>query len=65
MTLAAFKAPKKIAFEHDLPRLPSGKLEKRRLRDAYRDRTDRGFAPTRTAHKRELSLPNAKQDERS
>ena len=65
MTLAAFKAPKRIAFEHDLPRLPSGKLEKRRLRDAYRDRTDRGFAPTRTAPEREPSLSNAKQDERS
>jgi acyl-coenzyme A synthetase/AMP-(fatty) acid ligase len=65
MTLAAFKAPKRIAFEHDLPRLPSGKLEKRRLRDAYRDRTDRGFAPTRTAHQREPSLSNAKQDQTS
>ena len=65
LTLAAFKAPKRIAFEHDLPRLPSGKLEKRRLRDAYRDRTDRGFAPTRTAHQREPSLSNAKQDQTS
>jgi fatty-acyl-CoA synthase len=65
MTLAPFKAPKRIAFELDLPRLPSGKLEKRRLRDAYRDRTDRGFAPTRTVPEREPSLSNAKQDERS
>jgi len=48
-TLAAYKAPKRIAFEDDLPRLPNGKLEKHRLRDAYRNRSDRGFPPARTA----------------
>ena len=42
--LAGFKAPKRIAFERDLPRLPNGKMEKRRLRDEYRDRSERGFA---------------------
>lgn len=45
--LAGFKAPKHIAFERDLPRMPNGKMEKRRLRDDYRDRSDRGFAPTK------------------
>jgi long-chain acyl-CoA synthetase len=44
--LAVYKAPKRIAFETDLPRLPNGKLEKHRLRDAYRDRADRGFSPS-------------------
>jgi long-chain acyl-CoA synthetase len=43
--LAGFKAPKRIAFERDLPRLPNGKMEKRRLRDDYRARSERGFAP--------------------
>ena len=45
--LAGFKAPKRIAFERDLPRLPNGKMEKRRLRDEYRDRSERGFAPVK------------------
>jgi len=45
--LAGFEAPKRIAFERDLPRLPNGKMEKRRLRDEYRDRSERGFAPVK------------------
>src|SRR5579863_6200104 len=43
--LARYKAPKRLAFEADLPRLPNGKLEKHRLRQDYRARADRGFAP--------------------
>jgi long-chain acyl-CoA synthetase len=43
--LARYKAPKRIAFEVDLPRLPNGKLEKRLLRQDYRARAERGFAP--------------------
>jgi long-chain acyl-CoA synthetase len=44
--LARYKAPKRLAFEADLPRLPNGKLEKHRLRQDYRERAERGFAPT-------------------
>jgi long-chain acyl-CoA synthetase len=33
--LAAYKAPKVVVFDSDLPREESGKLFKRRLRDAY------------------------------
>jgi long-chain acyl-CoA synthetase len=43
--LARYKAPKRLAFEADLPRLPNGKLEKHRLRQDYRTRAERGFAP--------------------
>jgi acyl-coenzyme A synthetase/AMP-(fatty) acid ligase len=43
--LARYKAPKRLAFEADLPRLPNGKLEKHRLRQDYRARVERGFAP--------------------
>jgi acyl-CoA synthetase (AMP-forming)/AMP-acid ligase II len=43
--LARYKAPKRLAFEADLPRLPNGKLEKHRLRQDYRARAERGFAP--------------------
>jgi acyl-CoA synthetase (AMP-forming)/AMP-acid ligase II len=43
--LARYKAPKRLAFEADLPRLPNGKLEKHRLRQDYRARDERGFAP--------------------
>jgi fatty-acyl-CoA synthase len=43
--LARYKAPKRLAFEADLPRLPNGKLEKHRLRQDYRARGERGFAP--------------------
>jgi long-chain acyl-CoA synthetase len=42
--LARYKAPKRLAFEADLPRLPNGKLEKHRLRQDYRARAERGFA---------------------
>ena len=43
--LAHYKAPKRLAFEEDLPRLPNGKLEKHRLREDYRTRANRGFTP--------------------
>ena len=43
--LARYKAPKRLAFEADLPRLPNGKLEKQRLRQDYRARSERGFSP--------------------
>jgi len=33
--IAAFKCPRRIDFVATLPRLPNGKVEKRRLRDAY------------------------------
>lgn len=33
--LAAYKVPRSVDFEPDLPRLPSGKLMKRQLRDRY------------------------------
>ena len=42
--LARYKAPKRLAFDSDLPRLPNGKLEKHRLRQDYRARAERGFA---------------------
>lgn len=47
--IAGFKAPKWIDFADDLPRLPNGKLEKHRLKDAYRDRAERGFAQQKHA----------------
>jgi long-chain acyl-CoA synthetase len=33
--LAGFKCPRSIDFEEELPRLPTGKLYKRLLRDRY------------------------------
>jgi long-chain acyl-CoA synthetase len=33
--IARFKLPRSIDFVHQLPRLPNGKIEKRRLRDPY------------------------------
>jgi long-chain acyl-CoA synthetase len=33
--LAAFKCPRSVDFEDELPRLPTGKLYKRLLRDRY------------------------------
>ena len=33
--LAGFKIPRSIEFEAELPRLPTGKLYKRLLRDRY------------------------------
>jgi acyl-CoA synthetase (AMP-forming)/AMP-acid ligase II len=33
--LAGFKCPKSVDFVEELPRLPSGKLLKRKLRDQY------------------------------
>jgi long-chain acyl-CoA synthetase len=33
--LAKFKCPRKVAFVEELPRLPSGKLLRRRVRDDY------------------------------
>jgi long-chain acyl-CoA synthetase len=47
--LAGYKAPKFIAFVADLPRLPSGKLEKHRLREDYRAGRDRGFSSKQSA----------------
>jgi long-chain acyl-CoA synthetase len=47
--LASYKTPKFIAFVADLPRLPSGKLEKHRLREEYRAGRDRGFPPKQSA----------------
>jgi long-chain acyl-CoA synthetase len=35
--LSHFKCPRSVDFDPELPRLPSGKLFKRRLIDAYRD----------------------------
>jgi acyl-CoA synthetase (AMP-forming)/AMP-acid ligase II len=55
--LARYKAPKRLAFEADLPRLPNGKLEKHRLRQDYRARVERGFAP------REFSVVLKRQGE--
>jgi len=46
--LAGYKAPKSIAFVDDLPRLPSGKLEKHRLRNEYRAGLDRGHPHRRS-----------------
>ncbi len=37
--LAHFKCPRSVDFDQDLPRLPSGKLFKRRLMDRYRAET--------------------------
>ncbi len=34
--LARFKVPRDIRFVEELPRTPTGKLAKARLRDAYR-----------------------------
>ncbi len=33
--LAAYKGPRSIDFERELPRLPTGKLYKRLLKDRY------------------------------
>ena len=38
--LAAYKCPRSIDFEPELPRLPTGKLYKRLLRDRYWGETD-------------------------
>jgi long-chain acyl-CoA synthetase len=64
--LAAFKAPKHIAFEPDLPRLPSGKLEKLRLREVYRAHEQRGFARPQpdTSHGPGSTLLPPRLDER-
>ncbi|MEM7219852.1 MAG: AMP-binding protein [Pseudomonadota bacterium] len=35
--LAHFKCPRRVLFADDLPRLPSGKIQRRHVRDAYRD----------------------------
>ena len=40
--LAAFKCPRTVDFVEALPRLPNGKLLKRRLRDHYRRASNRG-----------------------
>jgi long-chain acyl-CoA synthetase len=37
--LAGFKVPRSIDFEAELPRLPTGKLYKRILRDRYMGKT--------------------------
>jgi len=38
--LAAYKCPRSIDFERELPRLPTGKLYKRLLKDRYWGRGD-------------------------
>ena len=38
--LAGYKVPRSIDFEAELPRLPTGKLYKRLLRDRYWGKTD-------------------------
>jgi long-chain acyl-CoA synthetase len=38
--LAAYKCPRSIDFEKELPRLPTGKLYKRLLKDRYWGRGD-------------------------
>ena len=38
--LARFKVPRSLDFEVELPRLPTGKLYKRLLRDRYMGKTD-------------------------
>ena len=35
--IAGFKCPRSVDFVDELPRLPTGKLLKRKLRDQYRD----------------------------
>lgn len=39
--LAGYKAPRSIDFHEQLPRLPTGKLSKRSLRDPYWEGADR------------------------
>jgi len=41
--LANFKCPRIIAYSEDLPRLPSGKIQRRIVRDQYLDRDGQGF----------------------
>ena len=38
--LARFKVPRTLDFEAELPRLPTGKLYKRILRDRYMGKSD-------------------------
>ena len=38
--IAHFKCPRSIDFADELPRLPTGKLLKRKLRDQYREAAD-------------------------
>ena len=33
--IAAFKAPRRVVFTDDMPRTPTGKLVKQRLRERY------------------------------
>ena len=39
--IARFKCPRSVDFADELPRLPTGKLLKRKLRDQYREAADR------------------------
>ena len=41
--LANFKCPRIIAYSEDLPRLPSGKIQRRIVRDQYLGRDGQGF----------------------
>jgi acyl-coenzyme A synthetase/AMP-(fatty) acid ligase len=43
--LAAYKCPRSIDFERELPRLPTGKLYKRLLRDRYWGRSGSKIVP--------------------
>lgn len=44
-SLAAYKCPRSVDFEAELPRAPSGKLYKRRLRDRYWAEVPRALVP--------------------
>ncbi|URN04687.1 hypothetical protein LUW74_16080 [Actinomadura madurae] len=41
--LAGFKCPREITFSHELPRLPTGKLLRRRVREDVAGRPSREF----------------------
>lgn len=46
--LAGLKMPRRFVFDHPLPRLESGKLLRRRLKDHFRTHVPGGFAVRRT-----------------
>ena len=41
--IAHFKCPRQVDFVDELPRLPNGKIEKRRLREPYWAGRDRAI----------------------
>ena len=41
--LAGFKCPRRIEFDIDLPRLPSGKIQRHKVRSRYWEGRDRGI----------------------